>query len=39
MLTAKPSRQIPDLLSRIFQLTKILEFFYINDKEKESVLK
>ena len=38
MLTAKPSRQIPDLLSRIFQLTKILEFFTLTIK-KESVLK
>ena len=35
MLTAKPSRQIPDLLSR--SVDKNTGIFYINDKE--SVLK
>ena len=35
MLTAKPSRQIPDLLSLIFQLTKILEFFTLTIKKKK----
>ncbi len=37
MLTAKPSRQIPDLLSRIFQLTKILEFFTLTIKKRKCI--
>ena len=34
-MTTSPSRQIPDLLSRIFQLTKILEFFTLTIKKKK----
>lgn len=36
-MTTSPSRQIPDLLSRIFQLTKILEFFTLTIKKRKCI--
>lgn len=36
-MTTSPSRQIPDLLSRIFQLTKILEFFTLMIKKRKCI--
>lgn len=36
-MATSPSRQIPDLLSRIFQLTKILEFFTLTIKKRKCI--
>lgn len=34
-MTTSPSRQIPDLLSRIFHAIKILEFYFLTIKKKK----